>query len=197
MVPLQKTGAQSNTESEVTFDAEKEASDFFIIAKGRLLHVNDWQSVAGAASATFQLTDGNGDEVNRLVEKDDFFKIDIPGPGSTAGDGFDWVRVEGIEEEKNEKVESVSILVRPSSNPTNKKEDIAHFFSDEATSCFMIKREGAKVTAGVYGRNEKPNTDVEKKVDKARNAAVATGAMGGFSKLQWKSLVNGFIKIGS
>jgi hypothetical protein len=46
----------------------------------------------------------------------------------------------------------------------------------------------------VYGRNEKPNTDTETLSDKARNAAVAGGAITGFSKLQWKSLVNGLVK---
>jgi hypothetical protein len=45
----------------------------------------------------------------------------------------------------------------------------------------------------VYGRNEKPNTKAETAVDKARNTAVATGAISGFAKLQWKSLVNGLV----
>ena len=84
--------------------------------------------------------------------------------------------------------------VRPATNPNNDRQDVAHFFSDEATSNFMVKREGTTITAAVYGRNEKPNTGAEKAVDKARNTAVATGAVSGFSKLQWKSLVNGFLK---
>jgi hypothetical protein len=71
---------------------------------------------------------------------------------------------------------------------------VAHFFTEEATSNFMVKRVGNKVSAEVHGRNEKPNTEAEKLVDKARNTAVATGAVTGFAKLQWKSLVNGLIK---
>jgi hypothetical protein len=31
-------------------------------------------------------------------------------------------------------------------------------------------------------------------IDKLRNATIATGAISGFSKLQWKSLVNGLVK---
>ena len=58
----------------------------------------------------------------------------------------------------------------------------------------MVKREHTTVTAGVYGRNEKPNTKAETITDKARNTAVATGAITGFAKLQWKSLVNGLVK---
>jgi hypothetical protein len=47
----------------------------------------------------------------------------------------------------------------------------------------------------VYGRNEKPNLDTEKLADKLRNAAVAAGAITAFSKLQWKSLVNGLVAL--
>ena len=60
--------------------------------------------------------------------------------------------------------------------------------------CFVVKREQATVTAGVYGRNEKPNTKAETIVDKARNTTIATGAITGLAKLQWKSLVNGLVK---
>jgi hypothetical protein len=132
--------------------------------------------------------------VKRSVRKNDHFKIDIPGPGSETGDGYDWVRVEDIEEVKNENEEGVTIVVRPASNPKNSNPDVAHFFTDEAQSCFMAARKGTKVIAGVFGRNEKPNTKAEKLMDKARNAAVATGAITGFAKLQWKSLVNGLVK---
>jgi hypothetical protein len=70
---------------------------------------------------------------------------------------------------------------------------VAHFFSDEATSNFIVQRRGLEVIAAVLGRNEKPNTGAEKIIDKARNTAVATGAVTAFSKLQWKSLVNGLL----
>jgi len=49
------------------------------------------------------------------------------------------------------------------------------------------------VFAEVNGRNEQPNTDAENLIDKARNIAVAAGAMLGFSKVQWKSLVDGLV----
>jgi hypothetical protein len=132
--------------------------------------------------------------VQRAAEKGDHFKIDIPGPGPVTGDGYDWVQVEAIEESEKEDEQSIAIRVRPATNPNNNRKDVAHFFSDDATSCFMVKREHNKVTAAVYGRNEKPNTKTETLTGKARNAAIASGAVTGFSKLQWKSLVNGLVK---
>ena len=83
--------------------------------------------------------------------------------------------------------------MRPASNPLSDQRDVAHFFKDSATSSFIIKKEDLKVVAGVYGRNEKPNTDTEHIMDKIRNTAIATGAIAGFAKIQWKSLVNGFV----
>jgi hypothetical protein len=190
VVPENNKGIQTNTESSIEFPTEDEAKDFYKIAKERLLHVNKWHQYAGSATADFQLTDEKGNQVERVPQKDDHFKIKIPGPGTVTGEGNDWVQIEAIEEDEN----CIGIRVRPASNPTNERQDVAHFFDEATTSSFLVKREGKKVTAGVYGRNEKPNTNTETVADKLRNAAIATGAISGFSKLQWKSLVNGLVK---
>ena len=191
LVPDQRTGAESNTEERVQLTSEQEASEFFIKAAERLRDVNHWHQVAGKATADFELTDRAGNPVQRNVQEGDHFKIDIPGPGPVTGDGYDWVQVEKIEQQQDE----LTIRVRPATNPNNSRQDVAHFFSDEATSCFMVKRAGNEVVAAVLGRNEKPNTAAEKVVDKARNTAIAGGAITGFAKLQWKSLVKGLLKI--
>jgi hypothetical protein len=190
ITPKQDKGTQTNTESSIELSSEKEAKDFFKTVKERLLNVNKWHHYAGSASANFQLTDENGNPVDRKPKKGDHFKIDIPAPGTITGEGNDWVQIEMIEEEKD----LIGIRVRPATNPTNERKDVAHFFDEEASSSFLVKREDKKITAGVYGRNEKPNTHTETLIDKLRNATIATGAISGFSKLQWKSLVNGLVK---
>ena len=189
-IPQNSSGVQTNTESETELGSIDEAKELFAKVRQRLLHVNEWHKIAGKLSADFQLTDANGEDVHRAAQKGDHFRIDIPGPGPATGDGYDWVQVENIEDNEDKLV----ILVRPATNPKNERTDVAHFFSEEATSSFMVRREGNKIIAGVYGRNEKPNTAAATAVDKARNTAIATGAITGFSKLQWKSLVNGLIK---
>ena len=194
IIPEQKIGVETNTESSVALNSEEEAAHAFLQLKKRLLDVNNWHSFAGKLTADFQLTDADGNLVDRKVEKGDHFRIDIPAPGPLTGDGYDWVQVEEIEKEVKEDSETLAIRVRPATNPNNEREDVAHFFADDATSSFMVKREGKKLTAAVYGRNEKPNTDAESLVDKARNVAVATGAVAGAAKLQWKSLVEGLLE---
>jgi hypothetical protein len=190
VIPEHNKGIETNTESSVELSSEEEAKDFLKVVKERLLAIDEWHQYAGSATANFQLTDERGEPVKRQPQKGDHFKIKIPGPGTVTGEGNDWVKIETIEEEEN----YLGIRVRPATNPTNERTDVAHFFDEDATSSFLVKREGKIVTAGVYGRNEKPNTDTETVVDKVRNAAIATGAISGFSKLQWKSLVNGLVK---
>jgi len=189
IIPENKEGVSTDTETELEFKTEEEAANFYSIVKQRLTNVNGWHELAGAATARFQLTDEHGNEVNRTVHPGDHFKISVPAPGTVAGDGYDCVHVEAVEEDKN----VTAIRVRPCPNPQTSKNEVAHFFNEAATSSFIVRREGTKVTAAVHGRNEKPNTDSETFTDKLRNAAVAIGAISGFSKLQWKSLVNGLM----
>jgi hypothetical protein len=192
-IPEQQTGSQSDTESVQEFAKEAAAKDFYEVVKKRLLQVGRWHEWAGAGTATFWLTDGAGNEVNRDPLTGDHFKIDIPGPGPKTGDGYDWVRIESVQEMREPQMEALTIRVRPATNPQNQRQDVAHFFSEEATSNFVVQRHGTLVSAEVHGRNEKPNTAAETLVDKARNATVATGAISAFSKLQWKALVNGLV----
>jgi hypothetical protein len=194
VIPKQEIGTESNTEATVELDNENDSKNLYNDAKERLLNVNNWHQYAGALSSDFQLTDSAGNEVERKVQKGDHFKIKIPAPGSVTGDGYDWVKVDTVEEVNEGTEQMAAIKVHPATNPTNADKSVAHFFTDDASSSFIVKRDSRKVTAGVYGRNEKPNTQADKLVDKARNAAVGTGAITGFSKLQWKQLVKGLLK---
>ena len=193
LIPQQYEGAQSETQSSKECTDKIECDHLYELVKQRLFNVNNWHDYAGKLTAVFQLTDANGEEVNRYVQKGDHFRIEIPAPASQTGDGSDWVRVEEIREAEEQGGKFAAIQVRPATNPLNTNKDVAHFFSDEATSSFLVKQEGNTVIAAVYGRNEKPNTDAEKVIDKTRNALIATGAVSGFSKLQWKSLVDGLL----
>jgi hypothetical protein len=194
LIPEQETGVENDNESELVCRNDQEAKAFFKELKLRLLNVNEWKNYAGKGTAVFFLTDENGNRVERFAKKGDHFCIDIPGPGSVTGEGYDWVRIEEVNETIQANSEYFAVLVRPASNPKNNDSDVAHFFADEATSSFVVSREGNILKAEVHGRNEKPNTSTAKIIDKARNAAVATGAISGFAKYQWKSLINGWLK---
>src|SRR5215204_4024624 len=96
MVPRQRTGKAIDASASFTFKNENEAKAFFNVVKNRLQNVNGWADLAGNLSATFQLINPDGMKVNRNLQRGDYLKIDIPGPGSKAGNGYDWVKIEDV-----------------------------------------------------------------------------------------------------
>jgi hypothetical protein len=195
-VPQQEEGTKKDIDHKVTAADENDARKLFMIARNRLVDVNHWKDFSGAASARFKLTDPGGRELNRTVEKGDLFKIDLPAPGPAEGKGFDWVKVEAIEEtgNPNGEKESIAIRVRPTASPLTPSNETAHFFNEKATSSFVLERKGKEVTAAVFGRNEIPNTETSNVIDKVRNAIVGSTAVLGFSNVQWKNLLKGLIE---
>jgi hypothetical protein len=193
IVPENKTGEVINSVSSIELANTDEAKAFYAIVKQRLLDVNSWHKIAGDFTANFQLADKEGNEVNRAVKKGDYFKINIPGPGSLAGEGYDWVHVEDVNSVSDGDLESLGIRVRPASNPKTDSEEIAHFYSEDSTSNFTVSREGKKITSGIYDRNIKPNKDANM-VDKTRDLLVGLGAIAGFSKFQWDKLAKGLLE---
>ena len=193
IVPKQRTGKAIDVAGSLTFHDENEAKAFFSVVKGRLQNVNEWADLAGNLSATFRLVNSDGVEVKRNLEQGDYFKIDIPGPGSKTGDGYDWVQIEEVENKSSFDSDSFSFRVRPTENPQNQNKDIAHFYSQESTSTFTVSRKGCTVDATIRDRNTKPNTTADSPVDKVRDSIV--GAMGvlSFSKIQWQKLVDGLL----
>ena len=193
LIPAQISGAKRDSVAEKKFGDRPAATGYFQKVCARLLQVNQWKKYAGDFTAEFQLFDSSGKEADRAVQLHDHFRIDIPGPGSRAGDGYDWVQVERLEKYESDDEDFLLMTVRPVAKPTGRSGDTAHFFSDESTSTFIINRLENTVTAEVHGRNEKPNTDVELPADKARNAIAGTVAIIGFSKFEWQSLAEGLL----
>ena len=141
--------------------------------------------------------DANGNKLYRRAREGDYLRINIPGPGNKSGEGYDWVRIEQIEftDDESESYEYVAMKVRPCKSPLNHEHATAHFFKNIATSTFMVKRKYNVISAEVHGRNEEPNTDAISTSNKIRNFFVGIGAILGFSKVQWKSLVDGLVKL--
>ena len=194
IVPAQYTGREIEAASSAVLKTENEAITFYDIVKERLLHVNNWHRVAGILSAKFQLVNATGAPVDRNVQQGDHFRIDIPGPGSPEGDGYDWVWVEEVKEVSEANIQSIGIRVRPAPNPLGGKHETAHFYSHEATSNFIVTRENSTVIARIIDRNIKPNDHASSLIDKIRDSAVGISAIGMFSKVQWQGLSNGLVK---
>lgn len=192
-IPLQFKGSEMNAVEEAVMDSEEKAIAFFELVKKRLLDVNRWGELAELPMSTFRLTDKEGKEIAGSAKEGLYFKIDIPGPGTKTGDGFDWVFIESIQSEKYPDQEYLSMRVRPVANPSGERTDTAHFLENDATSTFQVKRIGNTLYAEEHGRNEVPNTKTENTMDNIRNTMVGWSAKLGMSYPQWKSLVKGLL----
>ena len=197
LIPGKGEGKNNEIEENVTYDSRTNSLDKFNSAVERLLNINNWQDTAktSGASAEFKLVDISGDTLFDTPKEGDYIQIDVPGPGPGAGKGFDWVCIEKIihQRDPNAENEMVGFKVRACSDPTTVKDEIAHFFTDSATSTFVIERKGNTVYSKYFGRNEVINTDTNI-TDKIRNSLIGIGAKLGFSEIQWKSLIKGFLE---
>lgn len=195
-IPENTEGIKTDTTSSVTLNSVQEAAEHFRTVKDRFLNIARWGEIGGKGRANFMLTDSEGNEITRTPIEGDHIKIDVPGPGTDKGHGFEWVRIERIDNQRNSSSEDECIIIKvsPSENPRDNSRSIAHFFHPQASSSFVIKRKGKTVYAEVHGRNEKPNTYISGFFNLLRNFFMAIGAMMGASKFQWKSLVNGLVK---
>jgi hypothetical protein len=193
LIPVNTSGKEINAEACIETNSIDEAISLYKTVRQRLLNVNNWHTIAGLMSAVFQLVEETGKEADRNVQTGDYLRVDIPGPGSAGGEGYDWVRVEEMNEIKKPEVESIGFRVRPTANPLNKEANVAHFYSNASTSTFIVTRENKIIIAGVYDRNTKPNEKAESVTDKIRHTVIGISAVSAFSKIQWQNLANGLL----
>ncbi|PWS29276.1 hypothetical protein DHW03_05515 [Pedobacter yonginense] len=193
LLPEQKVGKQSDIEESRTFPTNEEAQQCFDLAKARLLDVSNWHVISKIEASAFCLVDATNSKVQRGPQIGDFIRIDVPGPGTKAGKGFDWVKIEHMENHQENADHIFTMRARPDTAPATNAHETTHFFKSEATSNFIVRKHGLTVSAEVHGRNELPNTEADHLIDKARNLAVATGSFLGFSVVQWNLLVKGIL----
>lgn len=195
-LPAQIVGRQTDFTHDKKYSTLVEAHNAFQQAAGRLLSVGNWHSYAGSGSAEFRLCNNEGVEVEVMAEEGFCISIDMPAPGPDAGDGLEWVLIEQLVSDGGAHTaeEYVLMTVRPAADPRKATGEIAHFYNDQSTSTFIVRRDGLMVSAGAHGRNETPNNDDVDLHDKLRNTAIALMARIGLSGVQWQKLVNGLIE---
>ncbi|QDP84025.1 hypothetical protein FNJ88_00095 [Chryseobacterium sp. SNU WT5] len=193
-IPTHRIGAESMAISELELPSVGEARTHYQTVKARFLNINSWELFAGKEKAEFSLRDEYGKLSLEKPKVGNYISIKIPLLHNPDDEGMDWVKIEVCEENISDEEESNYIRVRPASKPGNSTDEITHFLNNDATSNFIIKRNGCKVTAEVIARNEVPNTKDKTVLEKLRNKIVAFGGMLLGSKIQWEGLTNGLIE---
>lgn len=196
-IPQQNEDKSLDYFKSIHFTSQKQANVLFERAKERLLDVNHWNELTNTSYAVFTIVDTLGFMLDRIVKRDDFIRIDIPGPSLPSADGYDWVQVEQIEEQKEGKNRQVSITLRPCPDPTRDHTDIAHFFTRIASSSLLVQQKSKHIFLQYAGRKEVINTDHDSESDDFRNLLVGLVAKMGASFPQWKALIKGLANLDS
>lgn len=195
LIPTQQIGQQTDAEEEKILINADEAKAAYQIAVQRLLEVNKWHKISKMKASCFAVFDSNSFPLETPVKEGDFIRIDIPGPGTSEGDGFDWVYIEKLEQYSNLEtdVDFTFFVARPTKVPGITGGEVAHFFTEKATSTFLVFRRENILNVEVHGRNEVPNTKHQNLLDSARNLIVNGGSAMGMSFVQWHLLVAGIL----
>jgi hypothetical protein len=155
----------------------------------KLFHIDEWREASGVSD--FTLFDENGAPVDHKEIRDGYF-IRIYLPGTLK---YDWVKIVDIYDSDDE----IVVTVRPSFDPTLKDPDhpvTSHFFTDEATNNFCLRRTGPKLEFYVIGLGEKSNiSDTGGVLETVRNFAAANfGRYLGIQKGEWTKFCESFLE---
>jgi hypothetical protein len=189
LIPANHQGKQVDLSEQKMFGNEQAARDGFALAMERLRHPGLWKELCGKGSASFMVTEGT-----EGITKGGHIRIDIPGPGSVNGNGYDWVKVEMMEKQEGDDGQLFGIKLVPCADPGDKTAEPAHFFSDASSSTLIVERKELTVHASYHGRNEVANNKTGHPVEDIRNTLIAAGALAGLSELQWKKLLRGLLE---
>ena len=100
--------------------------------------------------------------------------------------GYDWTRIIDIQTgEESQNFPFLAIRIKPCPAPDAKDQPVAHFYNDEASNTFIVRRMGTCLYAEVHGRNEIENTNDVPVLDFVRNKAIALGSKHGLGGLNW------------
>lgn len=196
IIPQHTEGKQNDLSSVMNHTEREKAVDCFKRAMKRLRNPKVWHELGGIFSGEFVLVNDTGNQPHRLAEVGDLYRIDLPGPGPKAGNGYDWVRIDAIDDQSDETAdeELFAMRVSPTVNPYIESPATAHFFKAGASSTFVATRNGNEVRAEYHGRNEVPNNETGNTVDNIRNTMMGSAALAGLSEIQWSNMIKALLE---
>lgn len=186
----QRLGTAIDAEASAVLSTEKTAIVFFELVRNRLEHVNSWPIIAGNLSAEFQIVNKEGLEVFRKAHEGDYLRIDITASGVRPGNGFDWVRIEYLDDMDQHRF---GFCMRPATHPGSHRHAGARFYHGDSTSSFVVFRAGRRVTVKISDRTLQRADEEKNQVERFRKEGVAWTGRKRFSAIHWQALAEGLV----
>jgi hypothetical protein len=145
LVPQHENGIKKDLEISIIADTIEDAGDDFVLAKEKLLDINNWGKYVEPFQLAFILTDHNGKHVNRHAHKGDYIKVQ----SQTDNSIVDWAHIESIEYDDypDVDIEAIAIRLHPGVNPLDRNED------KTATHIYVIERHDKILHITYHSRN--------------------------------------------
>jgi hypothetical protein len=193
-IPEQYKGREIIAEQHRACEGREQYKQALRVAIGRLKDVNNWHKITGMKFAEFNLMDASGEHIMHVEPQVGMhFRVNISGPATSSGEGYDWVKIVQVEDFKEGDYEGSYITVQPSDNPTASDNHTAHFYDAASSSTFMVVGKYPELSALVIDRNVSVNKNNESLGDEVRNALFGGAGMVAFSKMQWQMLSDGLV----
>lgn len=134
-----------------------DARDLFMLAKERLLDVNDWNSIMGNNGYHITLTNSKGEKQHRDARTGDMICLSAP----KAKDHIveKWIQISKIQYDffPDIRSECISLLLNTTFSPSG----VGIAYTAESSETILIKREGQTVTVHCNAGDELPGEDAE------------------------------------
>ena len=193
-IPSQIQGEHQDIVSMLCADTIELAIQNFKKVLLRFRAINDWNTYSDQVKTKFTLIDSETKLPTIELKQNNFIKIDIPGPGNPSGKGYDWTKIINIQNEiETRENPFAAITIRPCANPESEDDNVAHFYTEDSTNTFIVRRVGTCIYAEVHGRNQQENTDDLPVLDTIRNKAITVGANLGLGGLNWITFTNALL----
>ena len=189
---LLKRAKENEKENSVSFankdfESEAAARQVFSRLTTRLTDIGEWNK--HALMSSYALFSENGKEIESgKITVGAFLRVHLAASGKN-----DWIRVLDFYKTANEFI----ITVKPTFDPTAEKPDekvISHFFTDESTNNFCVRRKNRTVTFYVIGLDEKRNTsETGGALETVRNVLVNVATFLGTQKSEWEKFCHHFL----
>jgi hypothetical protein len=172
--------------SENDYPDIETARQAFARSKEKLFDVDAWSELPGISS-TFQLHDKLGTrKEGAKPEVGDYIWIDLPGPLPK-----NWVQVVSLSETEMQAGFTVSPSENPQERATPGEAETKHFFTQDATSTFVVELQGTRLVAKEIGKDEVINNQGEEAGSrKVINTLIAEGGWAFFQRVQWQKLTD-------
>lgn len=134
-----------------------DARDMFLLAKDRLLDINDWNTFFTNGSFNIELKSNKGEKLHRDARTDDM--VHIAATNNTGISTESWAKVKQIQYDffPDIRSESISLLLTTSNSPSGNGIESEHV----AYETILIKREQNIITVHCNAGNELPMLEDE------------------------------------